>query len=233
MQPIVLPARAFTLPNFLREAVAPAPVCGIDEVGRGPWAGPVVAAAVILDPERIPEGLNDSKQLPRRRRETIAAALHESASIGIGLATVAEIERLNILGASLLAMARAVARLPVSPGFALIDGNRLPEALPCPAEAIPRGDTLCLSIAAASVVAKVARDRMMARLAARHPGYGWETNMGYGTREHAAALDRLGLTIHHRRSFRPVRRVAEIMEGIAPPSPENRARIEPADAIAI
>jgi ribonuclease HII len=194
------------LPTLLREVHAPPPVCGIDEVGRGPWAGPVVAAAVILDPAAIPEGLNDSKLVPRRRREALAAALHGTALVGIGQATVEEIARLNILGASLLAMARAVAALPRRPAFALVDGNRLP-ALPCPAEAVPGGDRACLSIAAASIVAKVARDAMMTRLAERHPGYGWETNMGYGTREHAAALARLGTTVHHRRGFRPVRLV--------------------------
>lgn len=215
MPPAVLPPPAATLPNFLREAAAPFPVCGIDEVGRGPWAGPVVAAAVILDPEQIPEGLNDSKLVPRRRREEIAALLHQSARIGIGVANVEEIARLNILHASLLAMVRAVMALPLRPRFALVDGNRLPAGLPCPAEAIPGGDARCLSIAAASVVAKVARDRMMTELAADHPGYGWETNMGYGTRQHAAALDRLGLTIHHRRGFRPIRRVAEIAEAMA------------------
>lgn len=203
------PDPVVALPTYTRERGAPAPVCGIDEVGRGPWAGPVVAAAVVLDPERIPEGLNDSKQLPRRRREALADALHASAAIGIGIASVEEIERLNILGASLLAMLRAVALLPVAPRFALVDGNRLPAGLPCPAEPVIGGDGLCLSIAAASVVAKVARDAMMTELAAAHPGYGWETNMGYGTREHAAALDRLGLTVHHRRGWRSVQRVLE------------------------
>ena len=200
---------AAALPTLLRERDAPPPVCGIDEVGRGPWAGPVVAAAVILDPERIPDGLNDSKQVPRRRREELSAALHATAAVGIGVASVEEIEELNILGASLLAMVRAVSALPVLPRFALVDGNRLPADLPCPGEAVVGGDALCLSIAAASVVAKVARDAMMAELAAAHPGYGWETNMGYGTPEHAAALDRIGLTVHHRRRWRSVQRVAE------------------------
>jgi ribonuclease HII len=197
---------AIALPTLLRERLGPAPVCGIDEAGRGPWAGPVVAAAVILDPDAVPEGLNDSKQVPRKRREALAEALRASAVIGVGAASVAEIERLNILGASLLAMVRAVAALPHVPAHALIDGNQLPSGLPCPAEAVPGGDRCCLSIAAASIVAKVARDALMARLAQRHPGYGWETNQGYGTPEHAAALDRLGLTAHHRRGFEPVRR---------------------------
>lgn len=200
------------LPSYNREGSAPAPVCGIDEVGRGPWAGPVVAAAVVLDPRGIPEGLNDSKQLPRRRREELSAALRATAAVGIGVASVDEIERHNILGASLLAMARAVSALPFVPRYALVDGNRLPKDLPCPAEAVVGGDALCLSIAAASVVAKVARDAMMTELAAAHPGYGWATNMGYGTREHAAALDRLGVTIHHRRGFKPVLQRSFVMD---------------------
>jgi ribonuclease HII len=195
------------LPTLLRETAAAAPVCGIDEVGRGPWAGPVLAAAVILDPAAIPEGLNDSKRVPRKLRETLAAELRLCARVGIGIASVEEIERLNILGASLLAMVRAVAALPCRPGFALVDGNRLPGGLPCPGEAVPGGDRLCLSIAAASIVAKVARDALMTELASRHPGYGWETNMGYGTPEHIAALDRLGPTPHHRRLFAPIRRL--------------------------
>jgi ribonuclease HII len=202
------------LPHLLRERAGPFPVCGIDEAGRGPWAGPVVAAAVILDPAAVPEGLNDSKQVPRRRRETLAAALRSCALVGIGTASVEEIDRLNILGASLLAMARAVAALPERPALALVDGNRLPDALPCAGEAVPGGDRTCLSIAAASIVAKVARDAMMAELALRHPGYGWETNMGYGTAEHAAALDALGITPHHRRGFRPIR---DLLAGVTPP----------------
>jgi ribonuclease HII len=194
-----------TLPDLSRERRAPRPVCGIDEAGRGPWAGPVVAAAVILPEADIPDGLNDSKQVPRRRREALAEALRACARIGIGIASVAEIERLNILQASLLAMRRAIAALPVVPRFALVDGNRLPEGLPCPGEAVPGADRLCLSVAAASILAKTTRDAIMADLARQHPGYGWETNMGYGTAEHAAALARLGPCIHHRRGFRPIR----------------------------
>jgi ribonuclease HII len=198
-----------TLPSFLHEGRCPTPVCGIDEVGRGPWAGPVVAAAVILDAAAIPEGLNDSKLVPRRRREALAEQLRACASIGVGVATVAEIAAINILQASLLAMARAVAALDRIPAFALVDGSQLPKGLPCPGEALPRGDGACLSIAAASIVAKVHRDRLMADLAAECPGYGWETNMGYGTPEHAAALDLLGITRHHRQGFRPVARMLE------------------------
>jgi ribonuclease HII len=202
-----MPPPVHDLPDFVLEAQAPAPICGIDEAGRGPWAGPVVAAAVILDPQAIPDGLQDSKLLPRARREVLAAALHAGAATGVGVATVAEIAELNILGASLLAMERAVAALPRRPAFALVDGNQLPKRLACPARGVPGGDRICLSIAAASIVAKVARDALMTRLACAHPGYGWETNMGYGTPEHVAALDLLGVTVHHRRGFRPIQRL--------------------------
>lgn len=177
----------------------------MDEVGRGPLAGPVVAAAVVLDPHDIPEGLRDSKTLGRGARERLAAALQERAEVAWALASVAEIEALNILQAGLLAMARALDRL--RPDLALIDGNRLPGALCCRAQAVVGGDARSLSIAAASIVAKVRRDEIMADLAAAHPGYGWERNAGYPTAEHRAALQRLGATPHHRRLFRPVRNI--------------------------
>jgi len=195
-------------PDLTFENARPGPVAGVDEVGRGPWAGPVVAAAVILEQGSIPPGIDDSKALTRRRREALFEVLRGSAIIGIGQATVEEIERLNILGAALLAMNRAVEALGVVPGHALIDGNRLPQ-LPCPASALVGGDRRSLSIAAASVIAKVTRDRIMAQLAADHPGYGWERNAGYGTAEHRAALDRLGVTVHHRRGFKPIARRLE------------------------
>jgi ribonuclease HII len=195
------------LPDYTHEASAPAPVCGIDEVGRGPWAGPVVAAAVILHPDSIPEGLNDSKRLPPHRREELCATLQTCATIGIGRASVAEIATMNILQASFLAMRRAVAALRQRPALALVDGHMLPPGLPCPARAIVGGDGLALSIAAASIVAKVARDQLMVTLSQQFPGYGWETNMGYGTRDHASALARLGVTPHHRRSFEPVHKI--------------------------
>lgn len=188
-------------------------IVGIDEAGRGPWAGPVVAAAVWLDAQRCPESLlsrlDDSKKLSANQRDRLFAELsagaeQESAAIGLGLATVVEIDRLNILQASLLAMARAVDQLQQIPSAALVDGNKLP-ALPCRAEAVVKGDGKSFSIAAASVIAKVTRDRIMADLARRHPGYGWERNRGYGTAEHRAALSQLGVTAEHRRSFRPVR----------------------------
>ncbi len=208
------------MPDFSLEAAARgeghALIAGIDEAGRGPWAGPVVAAAVILDGARLsPElraSLDDSKKVSRARREELFAALPEYARIGIGRAEVEEIDRLNILRATLLAMGRAVAALPVRPDFALVDGNQLPD-LPCPARAVVGGDGLSLSIAAASIVAKVSRDADMAALARAHPGYGWERNAGYGTAEHRAALERIGLSPAHRRSFRPIARLLGARHG--------------------
>jgi len=191
------------------------PVAGIDEAGRGPWAGPVVAAAVVLDRAALPPELlarlDDSKALKPTEREEIFEALeaeaHEGrAFIGRGRSEVEEIDRLNILEATLTAMARALSALAPTPAAALVDGNRLPK-LACPAEAVVKGDGRSLSIAAASIVAKVTRDREMAALARRFPGYGWERNRGYGTAEHQAALKALGVTPAHRRSFRPIRDV--------------------------
>lgn len=193
------------VPNFALEKAAGGRVAGVDEVGRGPLAGPVLAAAVIF-PTGVPRPLagllDDSKKLTAEQRRTACAALYASgrAEIGVGAASVAEIHRLNILGAALLAMARAVARLPVLPDLALVDGNR-PPALPCAVRCVVGGDARSLSIAAASIVAKVLRDRAMTRLAIRFPGYGWETNAGYATAFHRAALQRLGPTRHHRPDF--------------------------------
>ncbi len=185
-------------------------VAGVDEAGRGPWAGPVVAGAVILDCERLSpalrRGLDDSKKLGAARREELFAALSGEALIGVGRAEVDEIDSLNILQATLKAMARAVAALPRRPDIALVDGNRAP-ALDCRVQCVVGGDGKSLSIAAASIVAKVTRDRLMAELAARFPGYGWERNAGYGTAEHRAALARLGVTPAHRRSYAPVRKM--------------------------
>lgn len=198
------------LPDYALEMEAGAParlVCGVDEAGRGPLAGPVVAAAVILDPANIPPGLNDSKKLDAARREALFAALQPLAGIGIGMASVEEIDSLNILQAAMLAMTRAIAALPRAPQFALIDGNRLPKQLPCPARAIVKGDARSLSIAAASIAAKVTRDRLMQTLAVRHPGYGFERHMGYGTAAHLDAISRLGPSPAHRRSFAPIRNI--------------------------
>lgn len=196
------------MPDFTREDAIGGSVAGVDEAGRGPLAGPVVAAAVILDRSRLTARLaariDDSKRLSRARREAVFAALADTARIGIGQADVAEIDRLNILQASLVAMTRAVEALRPPPDVALIDGNQAP-ALSCPVRCIAGGDRLSLSIAAASIVAKVTRDRMINALAERYPGYGWERNAGYGTQEHLKALQILGITPEHRRSFRPVR----------------------------
>ncbi|MBP0482710.1 ribonuclease HII [Sagittula salina] len=180
-------------------------VCGVDEVGRGPLAGPVVAAAVVLNRESIPEGLNDSKKLSIKRREFLAPLLWQSAEVSVGVATVEEIDAINILQASLLAMRRAVAGLRVVPEHALVDGNRLPERFPCEATAIVGGDGKSPSIAAASIVAKIWRDNVMKEAATQWPGYGWETNAGYPTKCHKSALRNLGATPFHRRSFKPVR----------------------------
>jgi ribonuclease HII len=201
------------MPDFARERRCAGVVCGIDEAGRGPLAGPVVAAAVIIDRRRLRgelrRVLDDSKALSREQRERCYRALSAGArsgaiSIGVGAASVREIDRINILRASLLAMARAAAALGVTPDIALVDGNVAP-LLPCPVTTVVKGDALSFSIAAASVVAKVTRDRIMHGLARRYPGYGWERNVGYGTAEHGEAIRRLGVTAHHRRSFAPIR----------------------------
>lgn len=204
-----------TVPSFELEAAELAlgrgPVAGIDEAGRGPWAGPVVAAAVILDPERIPSGIDDSKALGEDDREALFARIAATAAVGVGIADVGRIDRDNILEATLWAMGQALAALPGRPGLALIDGNKLPQ-LPCPARAIVRGDSKCLSIAAASIVAKVTRDRLMVKLGRDHPGYGFERHKGYGTAEHQRALARLGVTPHHRRSFKPIQLALGLVE---------------------
>ena len=180
-------------------------VVGVDEVGRGPLAGPVTACAVRLDPRRIPAGLADSKVLTAAQREKLCAEIMAVAEFAIAHASVEEIDTLNILRASHLAMERAVAALGAD--HALIDGNLIPRGLCCPATAIVKGDACCLSIAAASIVAKVTRDRIMVDLAQQHPGYGWEVNAGYPTKTHLAALRNLGVTPWHRRSFRPVHNI--------------------------
>lgn len=180
------------------------PVAGVDEVGRGPLAGPVTAAAVVLDLARMPAGLADSKALTAARRERLFVEIMASAVVSVAHASVEEIDALNILRASHLAMERAVAGLAVVPGFVLVDGNLIPAGLKGRAQAIVKGDALSWSIAAASIIAKVTRDRIMVDLAQQHPGYGWECNAGYPTKQHLEALQNLGVTPWHRRSFKPV-----------------------------
>jgi len=182
-------------------------IAGVDEVGRGPLAGPVTAAAVILDPARVPEGLADSKQLTEKRRNALYDEIFAVASVSIAHASVEELDRINILRASHLAMERAVAGLALAPDHLLIDGNMIPRGLAVSAEAIVKGDARSLSIAAASIVAKVCRDRLMVDLAQQHRGYGWEKNAGYPSPAHKEALRNLGVTPHHRRSFKPVHNI--------------------------
>ncbi|MBI1205251.1 MAG: ribonuclease HII [Rhodopseudomonas sp.] len=200
-------ASAILRPTFRRERRALNagifPVAGCDEVGRGPLAGPVVAAAVVLDPDRIPRGLNDSKKLDAATREALYEKICETAQVSVAFGSTERIDRDNILQASLWALTRAVRALPVRPKLVFVDGNKAIDC-GCECEAVVSGDALLLSVAAASIVAKVTRDRLMARLALECPGYGFERNMGYGVPEHLAALDRLGPTVHHRRSFAPV-----------------------------
>ena len=199
-------------PDLSLEDEAGGRVAGVDEAGRGPWAGPVVAAAVVFGaggpPAPLCAAITDSKLLGAERRAALQPAILACADAAVGIASVAEIDAMNILQATLLAMRRAVVRLARPPDLALVDGNRAPR-LPCAVRTVVGGDRTSLSIAAASIVAKVARDRLMARLALDHPGYGWERNAGYGTAEHRAGLARLGVTAHHRRSFRPVRALLE------------------------
>lgn len=183
--------------------LAGGPIAGIDEAGRGPWAGPVVAAAVILDPENIPDGIADSKELEPEVREALYARITASAQCAVGIADVRRIDRDNILNATMWAMTQAVRKLQTRPRLALIDGNRAP-GLRCSVRTVIQGDAKCLSIAAASIIAKVTRDRMMIELGQELPAYGFERHKGYGTPEHQLAIDRLGVTPHHRRSFRPV-----------------------------
>ncbi|MDD8023792.1 MAG: ribonuclease HII [Paracoccaceae bacterium] len=179
-------------------------IAGVDEVGRGPLCGPVTAAAVVLDPARIPTGLNDSKKLSAKRRAELAREIMEVADFCVAHASVEEIDTLNILQASHLAMCRAVAGLRTSPDHVLIDGNRLPRDLTLSAEALVKGDARSVSISAASILAKEVRDALMVDLAQQYPGYGWEKNAGYPTKDHLEALLNLGVTPVHRRSFKPI-----------------------------
>ncbi|WP_172300474.1 ribonuclease HII [Pseudoruegeria sp. HB172150] len=199
------------VPDFLYEEAAFARgalwIIGIDEVGRGPLAGPVTAAAVRLDPDALPTGLSDSKQLSAKTRERLTDEIHVSAEVCIAHASVEEIDELNIFHAAHLAMCRAASGLSRVPEHALVDGNFIPAELTCSAEAIIKGDCKSLSISAASIVAKTCRDKLMVDLAQQYPGYGWETNAGYGTKAHLAALRDLGITPHHRKSFAPVHNI--------------------------
>lgn len=204
-------AETVCLPDLLLEIAAGIMdgviVAGVDEAGRGPWAGVVVAAAVILDHKRIPTGINDSKKLSGAKREILYEEILINAHTGIGISTVEEIDRLNILEASKLAMKRAVEMLgSVDISLVLVDGNKAPD-IPFPTKTVIGGDAKSLSIAAASIIAKVTRDKIMCELAEKHPQYGWEHNAGYGTRHHQEALAKYGITEHHRRSFRPIREI--------------------------
>jgi|TARA_B110000259_G_scaffold10271_2_gene11257 ribonuclease HII len=182
-------------------------IAGVDEVGRGPLAGPVFAAAVILDPKHIPNGLNDSKKLSAAKREILLKAIMEHAEVSIASASEREIETINILQASHLAMVRAVHNLKKQPDHVLVDGNLIPRNLEIPATALIKGDSRSVSIAAASIVAKISRDFVMCDLGQQFPGYGWEKNAGYPTAQHLKALQDLGVTPHHRRTFKPVHNI--------------------------
>lgn len=187
-------------------------VCGVDEVGRGPWAGPVLTAAVILDPDNIPPGLNDSKKLSQKKREALSPLILETAHVGFGEASVEEIDEYNILQATMIAMSRAVENLMVKPDHALVDGTQLPKLI-CSASKVKKGDCISLSIAAASIVAKVKRDFLMKNLGEIYPEYGWERNAGYGTKQHIQALSLVGPSRFHRKSFAPIRNIID--QGIA------------------
>ncbi len=193
------------MPDLSLEAGCPAPVCGVDEAGRGPWAGPVSAGAVILDPGNLPQGLNDSKLLTEKARERLEPEIKARAlAWGVGLASVEEIDQLNILQATGLAMRRAVEAMALSPAFALVDGN-YKFALPCPILTVVKGDSRSSSIAAASILAKVARDRIMIQAEGLYPGYGFAGHKGYHAASHVEALKRLGPSPIHRMSWAPIR----------------------------
>ncbi|MDV3257599.1 MAG: ribonuclease HII [Sphingomonas sp.] len=197
-------------PCFKLELPYPQPLAGVDEAGCAPLAGPVVAAAVVLDREKFPRGIDDSKKLDLETRESIFSRLEKVALIGVGIASVEEIDQINIYWARMLAMQRAVEALGFEPAWILVDGNATPR-WQRPSRAVVGGDAKCRSIAAASIVAKVTRDRIMANYALDYPGYGWETNRGYPTPQHIRAIETLGITPHHRRSFSKVRDQVEQM----------------------
>lgn len=202
MPPHVPPPKPTRRPDLALQRKYGGLIAGVDEAGRGPWAGPVVAAAVIFT-GKPPAGLHDSKLLTAGAREALFPKIQAAAQVGIGILDVEAIDELNIYHATHAAMCEAVKSLPSAPSAVLVDGNRYPK-FDMPAEALVGGDALSISIAAASIIAKVTRDRIMHGLASNFPAYGWERNKGYGTQEHAAALKCYGVTCHHRRSFRPV-----------------------------
>ena len=208
----VQPSPCFDLEAALMDQYQ-GPVAGIDEAGRGPWAGPVVVAAVILNPDRIPEGLNDSKLMTPEAREDRYVEIMATSLVSVVIGPVKRIDRINILQASLWGMRAAYRGLGVPTGSALIDGNIIPRRFPCRARAVVGGDGLSLSVAAASIVAKVTRDRLMVKLSRRYRRYAWDSNKGYGTPEHAAAIKKHGVCIHHRRSFSPIERALSLLEG--------------------
>lgn len=201
------------MPDFSFENKHIGLVCGVDEAGRGPWAGPVTAAAVIFNQATLPpdlaQSLNDSKKLSAKKREALIAPIKANSIWGLGEASVEEIDDINILNATFLAMRRAVQNLAKKPDYALIDGNRMPPELGVIGETIIKGDGLSCSIAAASIIAKVSRDSQMALLAEEFPGYGWEKNAGYGVKHHQEGLAKFGVTLHHRKSFKPIKKIIE------------------------
>ena len=221
-QPAVLPKGGG--PDLMLEAACPWPVCGVDEAGRGPWAGPVSAGAVIFDPQQVPDGLNDSKLLTHKARERLEIEIKAQAlAWGVGFASVEEIDTLNIIQATGLAMRRAVEALRVPAAFALVDGNYA-FALPCPVKTVVKGDSLSSSIAAASILAKVARDRLMVKLDALHPGYGFAAHKGYHAPIHVEALRRLGPCPIHRTRWTPIRLAlagGDPLEDFEPADPDD------------
>lgn len=202
------------MPDFSLENEHAGQVCGIDEAGRGPWAGPVTAAAVIFDQSTLSpvlaQSLNDSKKLSAKKREALIDQIKAESIWAVGEASVEEIDELNILQATFLAMRRAVAGLSTKPDYALIDGNKLPPELGVPGHPVVKGDGLSCSIAAASIIAKVTRDQQMAKLAEQFPGYGWEKNAGYGVKLHQEGLAQHGVCPHHRKSFKPIKKIMGI-----------------------
>ena len=197
-----------SFPNLIIELEDGGIVAGVDEAGRGCWAGSVVAGAVILDYNNVPKAINDSKKLSHEKREEIYQEIIKTCQYAVGIATAQEIDEINILEATKLAMQRAVANLGIIPDLALIDGNKAP-ILPCKTKTVIGGDAKSLSIAAASIIAKVTRDRMMTELAKQYPHYGWETNAGYGTKQHQQALAKYGVTEYHRKTYKPIKLLLE------------------------